>query len=77
MGTIGGGTSLAAQSGCLEMLGVRGSSAVPGENARKLAKVICATVMAGEISLAAALTSGHLISVCVGRFDLVFFSVFT
>lgn len=59
---MGGGTSLAAQASCLDMLGVRGSADVPGSNAQKLAKIICATVMAGEISLAAALTSGHLIS---------------
>lgn len=62
VGTIGGGTSLTAQASCLDMLGVRGSNEVPGSNAQKLAKIICATVLAGEISLAAALTSGHLIS---------------
>ena len=62
VGTVGGGTSLAAQAACLEMLGVKGSGANPGDNARQLARIFAATVMAGEISLAAALTSGHLIA---------------
>ena len=60
VGTVGGGTSLPAQSACLKMMGVHGSEA-PGVNARKLASVIASTVMAGELSLCAALSSGHLI----------------
>lgn len=44
------------------MLGVQGSSPEqPGENARQLARVVCATVLAGELSLLAALASGHLV----------------
>lgn len=62
VGTVGGGTSLPAQAACLEMLGVRGSGKNPGDNSRQLARIFATTVMAGEISLAAALTSGHLIS---------------
>ncbi|XP_065220227.1 3-hydroxy-3-methylglutaryl-coenzyme A reductase isoform X2 [Planococcus citri] len=62
VGTIGGGTSLPAQSACLEMLGVKGpNSDNPGENAQLLARVVCATVLAGELSLMAALTEGHLV----------------
>lgn len=44
------------------MLGVQGTSSnQPGENARQLARVVCATVLAGELSLMAALAAGHLV----------------
>lgn len=44
------------------MLGVQGTSAgEPGDNARQLARVVCATVLAGELSLMAALAAGHLV----------------
>lgn len=47
---------------CLQMLGVQGASQdCPGENARQLARVVCATVLAGELSLMAALAAGHLV----------------
>ncbi|XP_053509966.1 3-hydroxy-3-methylglutaryl-CoA reductase a isoform X1 [Ictalurus furcatus] len=62
LGTVGGGTNLAPQQACLQMLGVQGASETcPGENARQLAKVVCATVLAGEISLMAALAAGQLV----------------
>ena len=62
VGTVGGGTILPGQGACLEMLGVKGSHAEkPGDNAKQLARVISATVMAGELSLMAALSAGHLI----------------
>ncbi|KAI9502369.1 hydroxymethylglutaryl-CoA reductase [Coemansia spiralis] len=62
VGTIGGGTTLPAQAACLEMLGCRGPSRdTPGANAQKLARVICAAVMAGELSLCSALASGDLV----------------
>jgi len=75
VGTIGGGTGLEAQSACLNMLGVQGSSlsssdsksdgdsdnAKAGKNSRQLARIISGAVLAGEISLMAALTSGHLV----------------
>ena len=35
---------------------------VPGEKAAQLARIVCATVLCGEISLVAALSSNHLIS---------------
>ncbi|XP_028319118.1 3-hydroxy-3-methylglutaryl-coenzyme A reductase-like [Gouania willdenowi] len=60
LGTVGGGTILAPQQACLQMLGVMGP-AEPGENARQLARVVCATVLAGELSLMAALAAGHLV----------------
>ncbi|KAM9251222.1 3-hydroxy-3-methylglutaryl-Coenzyme A reductase isoform 4-T4 [Cariama cristata] len=62
IGTVGGGTNLLPQQACLQMLGVQGASQDnPGENARQLAKIVCATVMAGELSLMAALAAGHLV----------------
>lgn len=62
VGTVGGGTILAPQRSMLEMLGVAGAHATsPGANAQRLARVICAAVMAGELSLMSALAAGHLI----------------
>ncbi|KAH8268279.1 hypothetical protein KR026_003891 [Drosophila bipectinata] len=62
VGTVGGGTGLPGQSACLEMLGVRGAHATrPGDNAKKLAQIVCATVMAGELSLMAALVNSDLV----------------
>ncbi len=62
-GTVGGGTGLPAQAACLRMLGVQGASAdTPGENARLLARIVASTVLCGELSLLAALSSNHLIS---------------
>lgn len=56
VGTIGGGTRLAAQRGALE-LALRESISSEG-----LARLICAAILAGEISLLAALSSGSLVS---------------
>lgn len=62
VGTIGGGTVLEPQSACLDLLGVRGAHPTqPGENARRLARIIAASVLAGELSLCSALAAGHLV----------------
>ncbi|KAI7967014.1 hypothetical protein MJO29_000291 [Puccinia striiformis f. sp. tritici] len=62
VGTIGGGTILGPQSSMLEMLGIRGPNMEhPGNNSRQLAPIICAAVMAGELSLMSALAAGHLV----------------
>ncbi|CAH7671331.1 3-hydroxy-3-methylglutaryl-coenzyme A reductase [Phakopsora pachyrhizi] len=62
VGTIGGGTILAAQGAMLEMLGIKGAHLTrPGENARQLARIICGAVVAGELSLMSALAAGHLV----------------
>jgi len=79
VGTVGGGTILAAQASCLEvytikmklknktfyssqLLGVRGSCVEePGRNAKQLARVVCASVLAGELSILSALAAGHLV----------------
>eukprot|EP01090_Pellita_catalonica_P023312 TRINITY_DN9521_c0_g1_i1.p1 TRINITY_DN9521_c0_g1~~TRINITY_DN9521_c0_g1_i1.p1 ORF type:complete len:515 (+),score=52.71 TRINITY_DN9521_c0_g1_i1:143-1687(+) len=61
VGTIGGGTHLTGQAACLDILQVRGPSKdVPGTNSQQLAKVVCAAVLAGELSLLAALSAGDL-----------------
>ena len=62
VGTIGGGTILEPQSAMLDLLGVRGAHPTnPGDNARQLARIIAAAVLAGELSLNAALAAGHLV----------------
>lgn len=61
VGTIGGGTHLPSQSACLQMLGLNGSTDRPGQNAEKLARLVAATTLAGELSLLSALAAGHLV----------------
>nr|QEP49709.1 3-hydroxy-3-methylglutaryl CoA reductase [Inonotus obliquus] len=62
VGTVGGGTILAAQGAVLEMLGLKGAHPTqPGANSQRLARLIAAAVMAGELSLLSALAAGHLI----------------
>lgn len=62
VGTIGGGTILEGQSAMLDILGVRGSHPTnPGDNARMLARIVAAAVLAGELSLCSALAAGHLV----------------
>ncbi len=54
VGTVGGGTSLPTQRDCLEMLGCSGAG-----TARKFAEICGATVLCGELSISAAIASGH------------------
>jgi len=62
VGTLGGGTILEPQGVCLDMLGVKGAHpTTPGANAQKLARIIAASVLAGELSLMGALAAGHLV----------------
>lgn len=62
VGTLGGGTILEPQGAMLDMLGVRGSHPTsPGENSRRLARIVGAAVLAGELSLCSALAAGHLV----------------
>lgn len=62
VGTLGGGTILEPQAAMLDLLGVRGSHPTnPGDNARKLARIVAAGVLAGELSLCSALAAGHLV----------------
>ncbi|TXT13281.1 hypothetical protein VHUM_00648 [Vanrija humicola] len=62
VGTVGGGTILSPQRAMLEMLGIAGAHPTsPGANSQRLARIIVAAVMAGELSLMSALAAGHLI----------------
>lgn len=54
--TVGGGTALGTSHECLRMLGVVGQAGAP-----KLAEIVAATVLAGEISMAAAIISGEFV----------------
>ncbi|KAG9129531.1 hypothetical protein Leryth_013111 [Lithospermum erythrorhizon] len=62
VGTVGGGTQLASQSACLNLLGVKGANReVPGANARQLATIVAGSVLAGELSLMSAIAAGQLV----------------
>ncbi|MDX1680234.1 MAG: hydroxymethylglutaryl-CoA reductase [Akkermansiaceae bacterium] len=54
VGTVGGGTSLPTQKACLELMGLHG----PG-HARELAEICAGLLLAGELSIIAALAVGH------------------
>ncbi|KAJ1359484.1 hypothetical protein KIN20_018238 [Parelaphostrongylus tenuis] len=63
VGTVGGGTILRPQNECLQMLSCAGPSiTTAGEHANRLAEIICSTVLAGELSLMAALVTDQLVS---------------
>ncbi len=55
--TYGGGTGLATQRECLELLGCYGTGKV-----RKLAEIIAATVLCGELSLGWAIVTGEWVT---------------
>lgn len=55
--THGGGTKLPTQRECLQLLGCEGDG-----SAKKLAEIIGATVLAGDISLASAITTDEWVS---------------
>lgn len=63
VGTVGGGTQLASQSACLDLLGIKGANMeFPGANARRLAAIVAGAVLAGELSLMSALAAGQLVN---------------
>lgn len=55
--TVGGGTALGTSRECLEVLGCAGSG-----QAAKFAEIIGATLLAGELSMGAAIASGEFVS---------------
>lgn len=55
--TYGGGTGLPTQRECLELMGCYGKG-----KANKLAEIVAATVLAGDISLGCAVIAGHWVS---------------
>lgn len=54
VGTVGGGTHLPSQRACLEMMDAYGTG-----KAIKFAEICAAVALAGEISIAAAISAGH------------------
>jgi hydroxymethylglutaryl-CoA reductase (NADPH) len=57
LATVGGGTGLGPARECLEMLGCSGTG-----KAAKLAEIVAATLLAGEISFTAAIGSGEMVT---------------
>jgi hydroxymethylglutaryl-CoA reductase (NADPH) len=55
--TYGGGTGLPTQQECLKMMGCSGAGKV-----KKLAEIIGATVLAGEVSLMSAVLAGDWVT---------------
>ena len=60
LAAIGGGTGLGTQQEALAMLGVEPDSSRPGAAVMRLAEILGASVLAGELSLLSALTSRDL-----------------
>lgn len=54
VGTVGGGTGLPTQKACLQLMGLHGAG-----KARALAEVCAGLLLAGELSIIAALSAGH------------------
>ena len=57
VGTVGGGTSLGTQKECLSILGCYGNG-----KAKKFAEVVAASLLAGEIAVAAAIVNGTFVN---------------
>ena len=55
--TVGGGTGLGTNRECLEMLGCAGSG-----HAAKFAEIVAATLLAGELSMGAAIASNEFVA---------------
>ena len=60
LGAIGGGTTLQTQKEALELMSVSPNPDQPGQAVMRLAEILGATVLAGELSLMGALSSHHL-----------------
>jgi hydroxymethylglutaryl-CoA reductase (NADPH) len=60
IGAIGGGTGLDTQREALELIGIDLKKGRAGENVEKLAEVITASVLAGELSLLSVLAANDL-----------------
>ena len=60
LAAIGGGTGLETQREALALLGVEADSTRPGAAVMRLAEILGAAVLAGELSLLSALTSRDL-----------------
>jgi hydroxymethylglutaryl-CoA reductase (NADPH) len=60
IGTVGGGTRVPTQREALSIMGVAGGGDPPGSNAKKFAEIVAGAVLAGELSLLAAIAAKHL-----------------
>ncbi|WP_297476189.1 hydroxymethylglutaryl-CoA reductase (NADPH) [Thermococcus sp.] len=61
IGTVGGGTRVPTQREALSIMGVAGGGGnPPGSNAKKFAEIVAGAVLAGELSLLAAIAAKHL-----------------
>jgi hydroxymethylglutaryl-CoA reductase (NADPH) len=60
VGTVGGGTTVKTQEECLSIMDVASGGKPPGAHAKKFAEIACCAVLAGELSLLAALATHHL-----------------
>jgi hydroxymethylglutaryl-CoA reductase (NADPH) len=60
LGAVGGGTTLDTQAEALSVMGIEIDPERPGQAARRLAEILGATVLAGELSLMSAFTSNDL-----------------
>ena len=56
VGTVGGGTHQGTSRECLQILGCAGTGAAP-----RFAEIAAATVLAGELSMGAAIASGEIV----------------
>lgn len=62
LGTVGGGTGLSTQREALALMGIVPGSKKPGVDTRRLAEILGALVLAGELSIMAAQASHQLAS---------------
>ncbi|UFP99169.1 hydroxymethylglutaryl-CoA reductase [Pseudomonas fitomaticsae] len=62
LGTVGGGTGLCTQREALALMGIVPGSKKPGVDTRRLAEILGALVLAGELSIMAAQASHQLVS---------------
>ncbi len=62
VGTMGGGTVFGTAHEALKLLGCAGAGPVPGHHARKLAEIVAATTLAGEVNLLGSLATHQLAS---------------
>ncbi|MEE2775181.1 MAG: hydroxymethylglutaryl-CoA reductase (NADPH) [Acidobacteriota bacterium] len=60
LAAIGGGTGLETQNEALALMGIEPDASRPGQAAMRLAEIVGAVVLAGEVSLMSALTSQDL-----------------
>ena len=61
LGTVGGGTGLGTQREALALMGIVPGAKAPGVDTLRLAEILGALVLAGELSIMAAQASHHLV----------------